>query len=95
MKKNRVYGSPEQFQAALKHRIQELRGSIQDNVTSATEIGDPASSRFSKVLGSAEYYDYPKYSKTLYLPSYSQGKVKLTIGTFSDPSYDDDNTFES
>lgn len=53
-----------------------------------------ASSRFNKVLGSADYYDHPKYSKTLYLPSTRQGKVKLTIGTFSDPSYDDDHTFE-
>lgn len=47
-----------------------------------------ASSRFSKVLGSADYYDHPNYSKTLYLPSTRQGKVKLTIGTFSDPSYE-------
>ena len=43
---------------------------------------------------SADYYDYPKYSKTLYLPSIRQGKVKLTIGAFSDPRYDDEHMFE-
>lgn len=46
------------------------------------------------VTGSEDYYDYPKYSKTLYLPSIRQGEVKLTIGTFTDPFYDDENTFE-
>lgn len=40
MKKNRVHGSPEQFEAALKNRIQELGGSIPDDVTSAIEIDD-------------------------------------------------------
>lgn len=30
----------------------------------------------------------------MYLPSIRQGKVKLTIGTFNDPYYDDDNMFE-
>lgn len=184
MKKNRVHGTPEQFEAALKNKIQELGGSIQDDVTSAVEIDDDKeryihtligdiqsefqgrldsmkfdttddsliitavlgnevkefsvpysdlkfdwnnidvdtqyisneideefnreyvddvisessvnsrSSKFGKVLGSANYYDYPKYSKTLYLPSIRQGKVKLTIGTFSDPRYDDENMFE-
>ena len=47
-----------------------------------------------KVLEFGNHYDYPKYSKTLYLPSIRQGKVKLTIGTFSDPRYDDDHMFE-
>ena len=184
MKKNRVHGTPEQFEAALKNKIQELGGSIQDDVTSAVEIDDDkeryihtligdiqsefegtvdsmkfdtnddsliitavlgdevkeftvpysdlkfdwnnidedtqyisneideefnreyvddvisessvnsAASKFGKVLGSADYYDYPKYSKTLYLPSIRQGKVKLTIGAFSDPGYDDEHMFE-
>lgn len=184
MKKNRVHGTPEQFEAALKNKIQELGGSIQDDVTSAVEIDDnkeryihtligdiqsefkgtvdsmkfdttddsliitavlgnevkefsvpysdlkfdwdnidvdtqyisneideefnreyaddvisessvnSAASKFGRVLGSADYYDYPKYSKTLYLPSIRQGKVKLTIGAFSDPGYDDEHMFE-
>ena len=40
MKKNRVHGTPEQFEAALRNRIQELGGSIQDDVTSAVEVDD-------------------------------------------------------
>ena len=38
--RNSVHGTPEQFEAALKHKIQELGGSIQDDVTSTVEIDD-------------------------------------------------------
>lgn len=38
--RNSVHGTPEQFEAALKHKIQELGGNIQDDVTSTIEIDD-------------------------------------------------------
>lgn len=70
------------------------------NACSNIAMLHPATDKFGQVTGSEDYedhedyYDYPKYSKTLYLPSIRQGKVKLTIGTFTDPRYDDDNIFE-
>ena len=61
----------------------------------AKQPGESVRNRMNQpVKGSEDYYDYPKYSKTLYLPSIRQGEVKLTIGTFTDPFYDDENTFE-
>lgn len=38
--RNSVHGTPEQFEAALKHKIQELGGNIQDDVTSTVAIDD-------------------------------------------------------
>ena len=72
---------------------EEINREYADDVISESSVNS-RSSKFGKVLGSANYYDYPKYSKTLYLPSIRQGKVKLTIGTFSDPRYDDEHMFE-
>lgn len=51
MKKNRVHGTPEQFEAALKNKIQELGGSIQDDVTSAVEIDDDKERYIHTLIG--------------------------------------------
>lgn len=95
------------YRAEMKKRVEGVAFSIKgmkekhpeyyeifDNLTA--ELVDILSSSYmnESLKESEDYYDYPKYSKTLYLPSIRQGKVKLTIGTFSDPRYDDEHMFE-
>lgn len=104
---SRIADSINQIESAMNMIKSTLKRKYASSDTNTCNIGMKAdikesskneslkeSARFSPVTGSADYYDYSKYSKTLYLPSIRQGKVKLTIGTFSDPRYDDDNTFE-
>ena len=66
---------------------QVIAGKYDEELKESKHVG-------KKLKESGDFYNYPKYSKTLYLPSIRQGKVKLTIGTFNDSRYDDDNMFE-
>ena len=68
--------------AAEQYLIKNESKSIENNVVPDESLKESVN------------YDYPKYSKTLYLPSSRQGKVKLTIGTFNDPHYNDEHMFE-
>lgn len=48
MKKNRIHGTPEQFEAALKNRIRELGGDAE--ITSASEIDSDSKERYIHTL---------------------------------------------
>lgn len=48
MKKNRVHGTPEQFEAALKNRIGELGGDT--DIASASEIDSDSQERYIHTL---------------------------------------------
>lgn len=76
----------------VKHASKQSEESVRNGMNQ--RYLHTSTDKFGPVTGSEDYYDYPKYSKTLYLPSIRQGEVKLTIGTFTDPFYDDENTFE-
>lgn len=99
MKKNRVHGTPEQFEAALKNKIQELGGSIQDDVTSAVEIDDDKERYIHTLIGDIQSefkdtVDSMKFDTTddaLIITAVLGNEVKEFSVPYSDLKFDWDN----